>query len=130
MVLNAGLYGLDADLVMLGMCTHDPHFSLLREEVKFGGKKTQAAAKRTTTPEETTFHLLHLSLLREYLDHEFGTELRVKLGRDGAAGFDYDLEKVLDDWILLGFLVGNDFIPNLPHLHINKVIRDFSLNCI
>ena len=42
------LYGLDADLVMLGMCTHDPHFSLLREEVKFGGKKTQQ--KRTVTP--------------------------------------------------------------------------------
>ena len=25
--------------MMLGLATHDPHFSLLREEVRFGGKK-------------------------------------------------------------------------------------------
>lgn len=34
-------------------------------------------------------------------------------------GSDYDLERVIDDWILMGFLVGNDFIPHLPNLHIN-----------
>ncbi|XP_038673078.1 5'-3' exoribonuclease 1 isoform X3 [Scyliorhinus canicula] len=33
--------------------------------------------------------------------------------------FEYDLERIIDDWILMGFLVGNDFIPHLPHLHIN-----------
>ena len=108
------LYGLDADLVMLGMASHDPHFSLLREEVRFGGKKNAAANKRTPTPEETTFHLLHLSLLREYLEHEFG-DVAEKL-----VNFEFDIESIIDDWILLGFLVGNDFLPHLPHLHINK----------
>ena len=105
------LYGLDADLVMLGLSTHDPHFSLLREEVKFGRKTN--AAKRTVTPESTTFHLLHLSLLREYLNLEF-IDLEEKLP------FKYNLENIVDDWIMMGFLVGNDFIPHLPHLHINK----------
>ncbi|KAG7262043.1 hypothetical protein CRUP_015991 [Coryphaenoides rupestris] len=103
------LYGLDADLIMLGLTSHEPHFSLLREEVRFGGKKSQ---KRIATPEETTFHLLHLSLMREYIDYEFSA-LRTQIG------FEYDLERIIDDWVLMGFLVGNDFIPHLPHLHIN-----------
>ena len=34
--------------------------------------------------------------------------------------FDYNVENIIDDWILLGFLVGNDFLPHLPNLHINK----------
>ena len=34
-------------------------------------------------------------------------------------GFPYDLECIIDDWVMMGFLVGNDFIPHLPNLHIN-----------
>ena len=30
------------------------------------------------------------------------------------------LENIIDDWVLMGFLVGNDFIPHLPNMHINK----------
>ncbi|XP_069474375.1 5'-3' exoribonuclease 1 isoform X2 [Ambystoma mexicanum] len=103
------LYGLDADLIMLGLTSHETHFSLLREEVRFGGKKNQ---KRISAPEETTFHLLHLSLMREYIGYEFSL-LRDKIS------FEYNVERIIDDWILMGFLVGNDFIPHLPHLHIN-----------
>lgn len=46
--------------------THEVHFSLLREEVKFG-----KAQKRITSADEQCFHLLHLSLFREYIDKEF-----------------------------------------------------------
>ncbi|XP_013788012.2 5'-3' exoribonuclease 1-like, partial [Limulus polyphemus] len=103
------LYGLDADLIMLGLCSHELHFSLLREEVRFTGKKSQ---QRISTPEETTFHLLHLSLMREYLDFEFSALKK-------SLPFEYNLENIIDDWVLMGFLVGNDFIPNLPQLHIH-----------
>ncbi|EFO19268.2 hypothetical protein LOAG_09226 [Loa loa] len=106
------LYGLDADLIMLGICSHEPHFALLREEVKFGRQRNHNG-KHKTGVNEITFHLLHLSLLREYLSWEFHS-LKEKLP------FEYDLESVIDDWVLMGFLVGNDFIPHLPHVHIHE----------
>ncbi len=33
--------------------------------------------------------------------------------------FPYNLERIIDDWILLGYLLGNDFIPHLPNMHIH-----------
>lgn len=102
------LYGLDADLIMLGLCTHERHFSLLREEVKFGRK-----TNKPTPIHETRFFLLHLSLMREYLEQEF---IAVK----DKLSFPFDIEHIIDDWVLMGFLVGNDFIPNIPNLHINS----------
>jgi 5'-3' exoribonuclease 1 len=73
---------------MLGLCCHEPHFSLLREEVKYGRK----AKQRTTTPEETKFFLLHLSLMREYLELEFGV-------LKSTLPFQFDIEKIIDDWV-------------------------------
>lgn len=67
---------------------------------------------RTVCPEEQVFHLLHLSMMREYIDFEFSS-LKETLS------FPYNLENIIDDWVLMGFLVGNDFIPHLPHMHIN-----------
>ncbi|GAB1602189.1 hypothetical protein Ahia01_000497900 [Argonauta hians] len=104
------VYGLDADLMFLGLTLHEPYFSLLREEVRFGGKKDNT--KRSMTAKETTFHLLHLSMLREYIYFEF-SQLEYKLP------FPFDIERIIDDWVLMGFLVGNDFIPHLPNLHIH-----------
>ena len=102
------LYGLDADLIILALCTHEPHFSVLREEVKYGRVQNN---KKITSPDKIRFCLLHVSLLRDYLEHEFSA-------LKGKISFPFDVEKIIDDWILMGFLVGNDFIPNLPNLHI------------
>jgi 5'-3' exoribonuclease 1 len=51
--------------------------------------------------------------MREYLDLEF---------RDiePTLPFEYSLERIIDDFILLAVFVGNDFLPNLPDLHIHE----------
>jgi 5'-3' exoribonuclease 1 len=92
------LYGLDADLIMLALASHEPHFSLLREAVGPRGR-----------PIADEFILLHVCLLREYFDLEF---------RNDLMSFPFDLERVVDDFILLCFFIGNDFLPNMPGIDI------------
>ncbi|CAL4126734.1 unnamed protein product, partial [Meganyctiphanes norvegica] len=104
------LYGLDADLMMLGLTSHEPNFSLLREEVRFGGKE---ANKRTPTPEATTFHLLHLSLMREYVNYEFSSLKE-------TIPFEYNLENIVDDWSLVVYKT--KYISLLAHRYIIKGI--------
>ena len=139
------LYGLDADLILLGLLSHDPHFALLREEVKFGSSQQ----KSSSAP--ARFFLMHLGLLREYIGLEFSRSLseysltkgegystsqpefedfdpenlsvkiaELNLHAGSSASLDFSTERVIDDLILLMCLVGNDFLPNLPHLHINE----------
>ncbi|KAI9664277.1 MAG: hypothetical protein M1831_002456 [Alyxoria varia] len=106
------LYGLDADLIMLGLLSHDPHFCLLREEVTFGRQKD---SNKTKELEHQNFYLMHLCVVREYLEMEFQ-----QLKEPGMMEFAFDMEQIIDDFILMAFFVGNDFLPNLPHLHINE----------
>ena len=105
------LYGLDADLIMLGLLSHDPHFCLLREEVTFGRQNQ----KKSKELEHQNFYLMHLCIVREYLELEFQ-----ELKEPDVMAFPFDMERVIDDFILMAFFVGNDFLPNLPNLHINE----------
>lgn len=109
------LYGLDADLIMLSLVTHEPHFCLLREVVSFtGGGRGQPAREVLDNPCQEHFVLLQIGLLRDYFDAEFRTALA-----DGLP-FAYDLERVVDDFVLFCMLVGNDFLPPLPTVDINE----------
>ena len=108
------MYGQDADLIMLGLVTHEPHFTLLREIIDFNSFKrdsvnsaTKKAVKKFT--KQSDFQLLHLSILREYLQIDFAQ------GTDKSS---FELESVIDDFVFLTFLVGNDFLPHMPALDI------------
>ncbi|KAF9582422.1 5'-3' exoribonuclease 2 [Lunasporangiospora selenospora] len=126
------IYGLDADLIMLALGTHEPYFKVLREDVFFqegssknkcflcnqtghqaaqcqgkakikSGDFDEKAAPATVKP----YIYLNVSILREYLEIELKVE---------NLPFEWDLEKAFDDWVFLCFFVGNDFLPHLPSL--------------
>lgn len=127
------IYGLDADLIMLGLGTHEPHFRVLREDVFFQESKARTCRvcnQKGHKAEECTgqvkekvgefgdqekavalkpFIWLHVSILREYL----AAELDVP-----GCPFKFDLERAIDDWVFMCFFVGNDFLPHLPSLDI------------
>ncbi|KAH8106273.1 exoribonuclease 2 [Cristinia sonorae] len=120
------IYGLDADLIMLSLATHEPHFRVLREDVfhqeasrnscRICGQEGHYAAQCTgqrevkKTAERKPFIFLDVAILREYLE----AELRV------PQSFAFNLEQAIDDWVLLIFFVGNDFLPHLPSLEIRE----------
>eukprot|EP01113_Clastostelium_recurvatum_P022409 TRINITY_DN2672_c0_g1_i1.p1 TRINITY_DN2672_c0_g1~~TRINITY_DN2672_c0_g1_i1.p1 ORF type:complete len:1529 (-),score=543.78 TRINITY_DN2672_c0_g1_i1:58-4644(-) len=109
------MYGLDADLIMLGLATHEKFFTLLREKVvlRRGGDWQLEDRKATVSSQE--FHFLHLNLLREYLDMEFRPTAPPAGGQ-----LAYNFSRVIDDFIFMCFFVGNDFLPPLPTFDIDE----------
>ncbi|UPR01782.1 5'-3' exoribonuclease [Chloropicon primus] len=115
------LYGLDADLIMLALVTHEPHFFLLREKVSYGSRgRGRPSREVLENPCAEGFTLLNVGLLRESLRAEF-RELKLDEGW-------YDLEKAIDDIIFICMLVGNDFLPPLPTLDIAEGALDNMLD--
>jgi 5'-3' exoribonuclease 2 len=116
---------------MLSLATHELHFKVLREDVffqsgsstacricgqegHFAAQCTGATAevtKKVVPPEKKPFIFLDIDILREYLE----VELKIF-----QAPFPFNLEQAIDDWVLLIFFVGNDFLPHLPSLEIRE----------
>lgn len=124
------LCGADADLIMLGLATHEPNFTIIREEFKPNKPKPCdicgqlghemrdcTGAEPNQRPEENTFGseclfiFVRLNVLREYLERELYMP---------NLPFKYDFERAVDDWVFMCFFVGNDFLPHLPSLEIRE----------
>ena len=137
------MFGQDGDLIMLGLATHEPHFALLREEVVFdqsrkrehqkmaemraklfreklkkgasggnGGEDDEGVASEKVSASidsyihNSNFEVLHMPILRDYLAYEFET-------REVLPNSPFELEKTIDDFVFMTFIVGNDFLVSL-----------------
>lgn len=148
------MYGLDADLMMLGLVTHAPRFTLLRERLRYSKNGRRTPQMTGTASDADEFHLLELSMLRDMLFLEFkrsGEEVESEQGlaftRPGSRRsrqdprnlqpsnplskrqtnsskyqasrrLRVDASRIVDDFVFMCMLVGNDFLPNIPHLDI------------
>jgi len=110
------LYGLDADLIMLGLVTHEKNFMLLREKMSVvmagRGRNKYRKKKDMMEYDRNDFELLELSSLRQLLAIQF------RKFSDQLSG--YSLDRVVDDFVFMCMLVGNDFLPHSPHLEIDN----------
>ena len=111
------LYGLDADLIMLSLLTHEMNFVILREDNSKMRKKDKFEdkdiKKEKYSETKIYYEFFLISVLREYLELEFNY-LKKKIK------FKYDFEKIIDDFIFLCFFIGNDFLPNLFSFNIEN----------
>ena len=113
------LYGLDADLIMLSLASHEPYFALLREEIDFGFSKTKSKENRSMVKPDK-FQLLHVGVLREYLALDFLGERYLSEEGNPKSDVLLLLDRIIDDFIMFCFLVGNDFLPHLPFSEIGE----------
>eukprot|EP00349_Pseudokeronopsis_sp_Brazil_P002539 CAMPEP_0202959110 /NCGR_PEP_ID=MMETSP1396-20130829/3382_1 /ASSEMBLY_ACC=CAM_ASM_000872 /TAXON_ID= /ORGANISM="Pseudokeronopsis sp., Strain Brazil" /LENGTH=180 /DNA_ID=CAMNT_0049677543 /DNA_START=576 /DNA_END=1118 /DNA_ORIENTATION=+ len=119
-------YGADADLIMLSLITHEPHFTIIREEhiVK---RVKQGGVQRIDLQKTSNFYFFTSSLLREYFTLEYQELANVMK-------MEFNIERIIDDFAFFCFFIGNDFIPSLTTLDISEgaldELVDFYKSCL
>ena len=98
--LNQVVYGLDADLIMLSLSVNMDNMYLIREELEFN-------------PEQVGMkEFLYLNI------NKLGDGIVSEMISDGLNYDNMDKWDLINDYIVICFLLGNDFIPHMLSLEI------------
>jgi len=111
---NIVIYGLDADLIILSFVTHKNNIFLLREALQFG------------KPVLDSFLYLDIDNLKYYIVKDLQEKILIA---DSTLLFDTNkLNNLMDDYIFISFLIGNDFLPHLLAFDLRNDGLTFLLN--
>lgn len=99
------VYGLDADLIMLSLTTEQRNIVLMRESQDFGHNQSQ---------NKVPFKYLDINNLREGIYDTLGLKSQ---------------QTVINDYVFMCYLLGNDFIPALSFLKIKEGAVDVLVDC-
>ncbi|KAI3854431.1 hypothetical protein MKW92_051749 [Papaver armeniacum] len=114
------LYGLDADLIMLALASHGPHFAILRGKLCYCAFTPSIFRRgQFELPQREVTQVQRPSPSMQSLVKKPYQYLELDL-RISDPPFAIDIEKIIDDFILMCFFAGNDFLPHIPSLNINE----------
>ncbi|RHZ44119.1 hypothetical protein Glove_757g13 [Diversispora epigaea] len=88
--------GGDADFIMYALLTHEPSLRILRPGLE--GKDI----------------ILHINKLRKHIIHDM-------IQQEGETSTEINEDNIIDDFVCIAFLLGNDFLPRLTHLGETRV---------
>ena len=105
------VYSNDADLIFLSLGLHLPKMLILREVNEWSDDEVNSSTSREF--KETEMELLYINLIREYMNLEFRRDF-------SKYTHSFDIERIIDDFILIAFFIGNDFLHQLYCMNTKK----------
>jgi 5'-3' exoribonuclease 1 len=104
------MYSNDADVIFLALQTHEPYFCILRDADASAWERPREAHEGRPASLKwgaESFEYLHISMVRDYMSKDFGVSSE-------------NLERTIDDFVGIAFLIGNDFVPDFHDIIIQK----------
>ncbi len=109
------IYGLDADLIFLALSTNKDNIFLLREAVHLNSGNTQNFDTLNYVSIDVMKSCIYQQITKKILfkieatDEENNKEIET-----------IDKSRIINDFIFICYLLGNDFLPHIPSLDITK----------
>ena len=107
------IYGLDADLIFLALTTGLRDIFLLREAVHLNKNKPT-----------DVLNYVWMEKMRESINVTISDLIRINLDKEDVSNI-VNENRIINDFIFICYLLGNDFLPHLPSLDISKNGLDY-----